>query len=130
MKDSLDTRSVSELVSAAVSQFSGLMRTEFNLFGTELARKASLGAIGIGLIVGSLVVVGSALVMLLTALATWLIELGLSAPVGFFLSGIVGLALGGLLAWIGLQKLTSKNLTPERSIRQFSRDAAAVKEHV
>jgi hypothetical protein len=130
VKESVDSRSVSELISAAVGQFTGLMRTEVNLFGSELARKAALGAVGLGLLFGSVLVTGSAFFILLTALATWLIELGLSPPVGFLLSGIVGLLIGGVLAWLGLQKLSPKNLVPKRSIQQLSRDAAAVKEHI
>jgi len=125
-----EQRSLSELVSDAVDQFTKLIRNEMAIARAELSAKASEAMTGIGLLVGGAVLAIPALVLLLMALAAWLMHLGMSPPIANLLAGIAGAVIAGLLAWIGLGRLKPENLTPRRTIEQLQRDAAVVKEHV
>lgn len=125
-----DTRSVSELFSDALNQFTKLVRNEVRLARAELSAKASEAAVGIGMIAGGAVMAIAALVLLLFALAVWLAELGVPEPLAHFLAAVVGLLISGGLAWLGMRRLRPEELTPSRTIEQVQRDVVAVREHV
>jgi hypothetical protein len=128
MSPAPDQRTVAELVSDAVNQFTKLMRNEVAIARTELTTKAIEAALGIGLLVGGALLLIPAMVLLLMALAAWLSELGLSNSVSNLIAGVLGLAISGGVGFVGKSKLTPENLTPNRAISEFERDVAAVKE--
>jgi membrane protein implicated in regulation of membrane protease activity len=123
-----DQRSVSDLFSDAVDQFTKLIRNEVGIARAELSAKATEAAIGIGLLLGGAILIIPALVLLLMALAAWLSELGLSGSLSNLIAAIVGLLISGVLAYIGKNRLSPEHLKPKRTIRELERDVAAVKE--
>lgn len=127
---SAEQRTVPELVSDAVNQFSKLIRNEVAIARAELSAKASEAAVGIGLMVGGALMLIPALVLLLMALAAWLSELGLTDALANLIAGVVGLLVSGVLAYVGKTRLDPENLKPKRTINEIQRDVAAVKEHV
>lgn len=125
-----DQRSVSELFSDAINQFSRLIRNEVSIARAEIATKATNAAMGLGLLVGAALFVIPSLVLVLLALAAWLSELGLSEPLANLIAGVVGLFISGVLAYMGKTRLNPENLKPTRTINELQRDVAAVKEQV
>lgn len=128
MRSPSDQRTVSELFSDAVDQFTKLIRNEMAIARAELSAKASEAVTGLGLMLGGALLLIPALVLLLMALAAWLTELGLYSSVSHLIAGVVGLLISGLLAYLGKSRLSPEHLKPKRTIRELERDVAAVKE--
>jgi len=125
-----DGRTIAALFSDALNQFTALIRNEVRLAKAELANNVTSAAVGIGMLAGAGFISIAGFVLLLLALSTWLIDLGLSDPVAHLLAAIVGLAISGLVAWLGMKRLRPEELTPNRTIEQLQRDATAVREQV
>jgi hypothetical protein len=125
-----DQRSVSDLFSDAIDQFSRLIRNEVSIARAEIAAKATNAAVGVGFLIGAALLVIPSLVLVMLALAAWLSELGLRDSLANLIAGVVGLLISGLLAFMGKGRLTPDNLKPTRTINELQRDAAALKEHV
>ena len=126
----MDQRSVSELFADALNQFSKLMRNEFRLARAELSVKAGEMMNAVGMLIGAALFVIPAIVLLLMAVAAWMTELGVAPSVANLIGGVVGLAIAGILAAVGANRLKSNTLVPERTLDQLQRDVAAAKEHV
>jgi hypothetical protein len=126
----MDNRSVSELFADALNQFSKLMRNEFALARAELSMKADEAMTAVGLLIAASLFVVPTVVLLLLALAAWMEELGLPSSVAHLIGGVVGLAITGILAAVGSNRLKANSLIPKRTIDQLQRDVAAAKEHV
>ena|SRR5687767_1821035 len=127
---STDARSISRLLGDAVEQLSQLLQTEIRLARAEVTAKATSAGIGLGLLFGGLLLIVPALVLFLIALALFLVQQGTSPVVAHVLAGVVGTALGGILIFVGLQRLKPSSLTPHTTIRQVQKDIAAAKEIV
>ena len=125
-----DNPSVSGLLTEAFNQLSALLRSEVNLVQAEMTAKAKSAAVGVGLIAGAALLLLPALVLLLVALAALLTDLGVPEPLSDLLSAIVGFAVSGALAAIGLRRLRADTLAPTRTIVQLQRDASAAKGHL
>jgi hypothetical protein len=125
-----ETRSIAELFSDALHQSTKLIRTELELARAEVAAKASEAAMGIAFLAGGALVMIAALVLLLFALAVWLVELGVPDPVAYLVAGVVGALLSVMLGWTGMNRLKPGNLAPERTLKQFQRDAAVIREQM
>jgi|SRR6185369_9206746 xanthine/uracil permease len=124
-----DTRSIPELVSTLTGDLADLVRKESELVRTEVSEKLSQTAkagqqIGVGgaLLMGGFLVLLQALVL---ALSKVMDPLWASLVVGL----VVGL-LGFSLIRSAARKITPAGLAPERSARQFQKDAQLVKEQV
>jgi hypothetical protein len=125
-----DGRTIAALFSDALNQFTALIRNEVRLARAEIANNVTSAAMGIGMLAGAGFISIAGFVLLLLALSAWLIDLGLSDPVAHLLAGIVGLAISGLIGWLGMKRLRPEEITPNRTIEQLQRDATAVREHV
>lgn len=125
-----DSQSVSGLLTEAFNQLSALLRSEVNLVQAEMTAKAKSAAVGVGLIAGAGLLVLPALVLLLIALAALLTDIGVPEPLSDLLAAIVGFAVSGILAAIGLRRLRADTLAPTRTIVQLQRDASAAKGHL
>jgi Putative Actinobacterial Holin-X, holin superfamily III len=122
-----DGRPISELLSDALNQLSALIRTEIQLARTEIAGKAVRAAVGLAMLGGALTVAIGAVVLLLMSLAEQL-DNWMPEALALLLTGIIGAAISGALAWAGLQRMRTDELAPKRTIEQLQRDAAAAKE--
>ncbi len=125
-----DNQSVSGLLTEAFNQLSALLRSEVNLVQAEMTAKAKSAAVGVGFIAGAGLLVLPALVLLLIALAALLTDIGVPEPLSDLLAAIVGFAVSGILAAIGLRRLRADTLAPTRTIVQLQRDASAAKGHL
>lgn len=125
-----DNRSVSELFTDALNQFSKLVRNEVQLARKELSSKAGEAMTGIALLVGASLFLIPALVELLTALAAWMEELGTGRPLAHLIAGAVGLVIVAILTAVGINRLKATSLVPDRTLNQIQQDVAAAKEHV
>jgi len=128
MHASPDQRTVSELVSEAVDQLTKLIRNEMAIARAELKAKASEVALGIGFLIGGALLLIPAMVLLLMALAAWLVELGLSNSVASLIAAVVGLLISAIFAFVGKSKLSPSNLKPRRTLNEIDRDISAAKE--
>jgi len=123
-----DQRTITELVSDAVNQFSKLIRNEIAIARAEMTAKAAQAVSGVGLLIGGALLLIPPMALVLMALAAWLVELGLRASLSNLIAGAVGIAISAVLAWVGMTKLKPENLKPKRTINELERDVAAVKE--
>ena len=130
MSMSTEARSIAELFSDALHQFTKLIRTEVQLARAEIATKAGEAAMGIAFVAGAALAMVAALVLLLLALGVWLTELGVPDPIAYLVAGVVGALISAILAWTGMNRLKAGNLAPERTMGQFQRDAAVVREQM
>jgi hypothetical protein len=122
-------RSIPEVFVDLFHQLAGLLRNEGQLARVEISEKLDklIGA-GIMLGAGALLLLPG-LVLLLVAFAYFLVEEGAMSPAAASLvSAVVALAIGGLLLIVGLNRLKTVRLVPNKTIRQIQQDVAVVKE--
>jgi len=125
-----DSRPVSGLFADAVSQLAKLMRNELQLARAEISMKVGQAMTATGLLAGAAIFLIPTLVLLLTALAEWLVETGIRPSVAHLIAGVVGLLAAAILGAIGLSRLKTSSFVPKRTLEQFQQDAAAAREHV
>jgi uncharacterized membrane protein YqjE len=123
-------RSFSGLLSDAVSQLNSLVRNEIHLARAELSAKAGQAAAGLALLAVSAVIMIAALVLILMALAGWLVDMGFSPPAADLIAGLLGAGVSGGFLWLGVSRLRAEDLSPRRTLQQLHRDASAAKELV
>lgn len=128
MSDNNTNKSAGGLLSDALSNVSGLVRSEVDLARAEISENASRAGIAVGLIAGAAIIALVSLNVLVAALIAGLTEAGIDAG---WAALIVG-ALLGILAYVlinkGVNDLKLSSLAPTRTVKNVQRDAAAVKE--
>lgn len=130
MSTQTENRSISELLSDAANNLNALVRNEIRLARAELAAKVSRAAVGLATLVAGVAMIGAAMVLILLALAGWLVEIGLSQPAAYLIAGLSGAAVGACLVWAAVSRLKADGIAPKRTIEQLHRDALAAKEMV
>jgi hypothetical protein len=120
-------RSVPELFGSVFRQMAELMRTEGMLARTEMSEKMSNMGTGIGLLVGGAILAMPALVLLLEAAVSALVESGWAPYWASLLVGGLSLLLGLLLLSLGANWLRAGNLVPNRTLQQLQYDANAAR---
>lgn len=123
-----DLHAIPKLFGDAVEQLGKLVQNEADLARTEMSQKITQAGIGIGYIAGAAILCVPVLVVLLLALALWLIELGLSPPLAHLAAAGCGAVVCAILAVMGAQYLKPDNLKPKVTIQQVERDVATAKE--
>ncbi len=123
-----DARSISELFGDAVTQLNKLVHNELHLARVEISQKVSQASMGIAFIAAAAVMMIPVLVVLLFALALWIIQLGMSPLAAHLIAAAVGALLSAVLALVGMNSLRPEKLTPKVTIQQMERDLAAAKE--
>jgi Putative Actinobacterial Holin-X, holin superfamily III len=84
------------------------------------------GAIGF-IAAGSIFLIPS-LVLLLFALASWLIILGVATPLAYLAAGLGAAIIALALVWIGVGRLSADALKPAATMNEFERDKKLAKE--
>jgi hypothetical protein len=120
-------RSVPELLSSVFRQLTELMRTEGMLARTEMSEKMSTMGAGLGLIVGGAILAMPALVILLEAAVSALMESGVAPYWASLLVGGICLLIGLALLSVGANALRAGNLIPDRTLQQLRYDANAAR---
>jgi hypothetical protein len=123
-------KSVAELVSEALQQFSWLIRSEAGLLRAEVSDKARQALRGGAMLGIAGAVALPSLAILMPALVAFLMEMGLAASLSCLITAAVGFVIAGVLAKVGLGRLRADLLVPSRTINQLQRDAATMKEHL
>lgn len=128
MSDDNTKKSAGNLLTDAMANVSGLVRSEVDLARAEISENVTKAGIAIGLIAGAAIIALVALNVLAAALIAALTEAGLDAG---WSALIVGAALG-IIAFVlinkGVNDLKLSSLAPTRTVKNVQRDAAAVKE--
>jgi xanthine/uracil permease len=127
--ETIETRSIPELVSAVTSDMANLVRKEGELVRTEVTEKLHQAAKAAqGLSLGAALLLGAFLVLLQAAV------LALSKVMDpLWASLVVGVAVGLIgfgLVKTAINQVKPDQLTPDRSVRQLNKDAQLVKEQV
>jgi hypothetical protein len=123
-----DVREIPRLVADAAEQLGKLVRNEAQLAQAEVGQKAVQAGLGAAYIAGAALLAVPVLVLLLIALALWLVQMGLNAALAHLIAAGVGLLVSVMLGMIGKSYLTPEKLTPRVTLRQVEKDVAAVKE--
>jgi Putative Actinobacterial Holin-X, holin superfamily III len=123
-------RSIPDLLSDLLVQFTTLVRKEGQLARAEISEKVSQVAGGLALIVGGAVLLMPALVVLLEAAVAALERSGLAPHWSALIVGGVVLLIGLILLMVGVNRLKAENLLPRRTINQLQEDASVAKRQV
>lgn len=121
-------RSLPEIFTDVLRQFTSLIRTEAKLARAEVSEKISAAAIGLGLIVGGAVLLIPGLVVLLGAGVAALEKHGMESWLAALIVGGGVLLLGLILMMVGMSRLKVKRLMPARTLEQIQQDAQVARE--
>jgi hypothetical protein len=112
-------------------QTTTLMRKEVQLARVEMSENVATAARGMGMIVGGAVLLIPALVILLQAGVSALVEqLGLASYWSSLIVGGIVAIVGLILLAIGMNRLKMENIVPNRTVHQLRRDASVANEQV
>ena len=128
MNSSQSSKTTGNLLSDALNNISGLVRSEVDLARAEISENLSRAIVAVGLIAGAAIIALVALNVLAAALVAGLTELGLDAGWAALIVGAVLGLLAYLLILKGINDLKLSSLAPTRTARNLRRDAAAVKD--
>lgn len=121
-------RSLPDIFSDLVAQFTSLLQKEGQLARAEVSENIGKAATGLGFVIGGAVLLIPALVILLDAAVAAITERGHLAP--YWSALIVGgavLIIGLLLLAFGGSRLRPSNMIPTRTLQQLQRDASVAK---
>lgn len=124
-------RSIPEIFTDVVNQFTTLLQKEGELARTEMSEKVTQVAVGLGLIVGGSVLLTPALVILLQAGVSALITNNVvREPWAPLIVGGAVFLIGIILLLVGMSRLKAQALIPNKTIRQVKSDARVAKQQV
>jgi hypothetical protein len=122
-------RSLGELFSDLTRDMSTLMRQETQLATTEMTQKATRAGKSAGVLVGGALIAYAGFFALLWAIVYGLTSLfGLPLWASFLIVAIIVLAVGGLMAYRGYDKLRKTDLMPRQTVETLKEDAQWAKE--
>lgn len=124
-------RSLPDIFSDLVSQFTTLVQKEAQLARAEVSENIGKATAGLGFVIGGAVLLIPALVILLNAAVAAITERGHLAPYwsALIVGGVV-LIVGIALLAFGSRRLRPANMIPSRTIHQFQRDASVAKDQL
>lgn len=128
MSDNNTNKSAGSLLSDALSNVSGLVRSEVDLARAEISENVNRAGVAIGIIAGSALIALVALNVLAAALVAALTEAGIDAGWAALIVGALLAVLAYVLLNKGINDLKLSSLAPTRTAKNVQRDAAAVKE--
>jgi hypothetical protein len=125
-----DLRSLRDLVSAGLHQASGLVSNEIALARAEILEKITQVGRGATMIIAGALILMPALTLILLAIASGVMGLGMSPAVSYLITGAGAAAVGGLVLALGMGRFSAEQLTPSATIDEIRRDRQAVREMV
>jgi hypothetical protein len=124
-------RSIPEIFTDVIDQFTTLLRKEGELARTEVSEKITQVAVGLGLIVGGSVLLTPALVILLQAAVSALITANIvQQPWAPLIVGGAVFVIGITLLLMGMSRLKAEALIPNKTISQIQSDVRVAKGQV
>ena len=130
MAFNVSTRSIPEILTDVVNQFSTLLGKELHLARAELGENIAKAASGLGLAVVGAVLLIPALTVLLAAAVIALNHYGLAAPLAAVAIGGGVFIIGVILLFLGIGRLKAKQMLPSRTLHQLQRDASTAKDQM
>lgn len=130
MPVSTSSRSIPEILSSLLGQFTTLVRKEGELARTEMSEKVGQVAAGLVLVVAGAVLLIPALVVLLGAGVAAIEQAGIGPPYSALIVGGAVLIIGLILLMVGVSRLKADNLVPHKTINQLQEDASVAKQQV
>lgn len=124
-------RSIPEIFTDVIDQFTTLLTKEGELARTEMSEKITQVAVGLGLIVGGSVLLTPALVILLQAGVSALITNNIvREPWAPLIVGGAVFLIGIILLLVGISRLRAEALVPHKTIQQIQSDVRVAKHQV
>lgn len=124
-------RSIPEIFTDVINQFTTLLTKEGELARTEMSEKITQVAVGLGLIVGGSVLLTPALVILLQAGVSALITNNIvREPWAPLIVGGAVFLIGIILLLVGISRLRAEALVPHKTIQQIQSDVRVAKHQV
>jgi hypothetical protein len=121
-------RSVSQLFGDCLAELAKLIQNEVALARAELRQKLDVATDAARLIGAGALLLIPALVLVLFAIASELIEFGLTAPLAYLLCGVGAAIVAVVLMWCGASRLSGDALKPSATLEEIRRDKTAAKE--
>jgi hypothetical protein len=119
-------QSIYTLLADALHDSTELARKELALFKAEMAQNARNLAIALGIFVAAAVFAIISVSLLVEAVVEWLATMLGSEALAALIVAVLMAAVAGGLAMYGRSKLSASALTPDRTVRNVQRDAAAL----
>jgi hypothetical protein len=123
-----EERSISQLLGDSLAELAKLVQNEADLARAELREKIEIAGAAVKLIVVGAILLIPALVLILFAVASGLVTMGLSAPLAYLLTGLAAAIVAGAVVWIGVARLSGDALKPLATLEEIQRDQAVAKE--
>jgi len=120
-------RSLSTLLSDLAGETVELLRQELTLFKIELQEKLSRAGIGAAALAAAALIAFSGWLFLLLA-AVYALAIVVPPWAAALIVGVLVLAIAGVLALIGKNRMRADALMPERTLRSLREDQAWIKE--
>jgi hypothetical protein len=126
----LEARSLPDLLSSLINEFSTLFRQEMRLARAETSETINgMMAGAIMLAMGGVLLI-PALVLVFEAISHFIVAAGLPVEWATLIVGVFFLVIGLILFLVGVNRLKVTNLAPDRTMEQVRRDAAAAREQI
>jgi uncharacterized membrane protein YqjE len=122
--------STPSLFADALAQMTSLFETEIRLVRTEVSEKISAALNAVIVLLVAAVLLLAALFIILFGIVQLVIYFGVVAWGAYFIVGIAIAVIGAIALYIALNRLSTDNLMPKRSMKQLGKDADIVKEQV
>lgn len=123
-----EERSISQLFGDSLAELAKLIQNEVDLARAELRDKIDIAGGAAKLIAAGAVLFIPALVLVLFAVASALIQLGLAAPFAYLCTGLAAAILAAALVWAGMSRLSAGALMPSVTLDEIRRDQAVAGE--
>jgi hypothetical protein len=130
MRSIPDERTISQLFGDSLTELAKLIQNEVDLARAELREKLNIVGGATKLIAAGAVLLIPALVLILFAVASELIQLGLVAPLAYLCSGLGAAIIACALVWTGMGRLSGTALKPSATLDEIRRDKIVAKELV
>jgi Putative Actinobacterial Holin-X, holin superfamily III len=123
-----DERTVSQLFGDSLSELAKLIQNEVDLARAELREKLVVVGGAMGFIAAGSILLIPSLVLILFAVAGWLIVLGVATPLAYLSSGLGAAIIALALVWVGIGRLSGDALKPTAIMHELERDQKLAKE--
>jgi hypothetical protein len=117
-----EERSISKLFRDSLAEVAKLVQNEIDLLRAELSDKVNITSEAVKLVAAGLVLLIPGVTLVLFAIASELIQLGLSTPLAYLCSGAGAVFIAVALAWAGLSRLSTDALKPSVTLDEIRRD--------
>ena len=120
---------IGSLISGTLKDLQELVRAEVQLAKTELKEDAKTIGSAAGMVVAAAVLGLVGLIVLMIGVA-WLLAESMDRWLAFGIVGVVLLALAGILALVGKNRVSAASLKPEQTIETLKEDQAWAKQQI